>query len=77
MAHRARFMLDLALRAWSAATGRNRRRSGDGMEDVNVHDSDAQKPTDLDNPLHDAGSQKRIGDTIARLMRNAERKLPK
>jgi hypothetical protein len=47
------------------------------MEDVVVHDSEAQKPRDLDNPLHDAGSQKRIGDTIARLMGNAERKLPK
>jgi hypothetical protein len=58
--------------AWSAATVR-RVRSAVRRAGVIVHDPDAQKPQNLDNPFRDQGVQKRIGEFIARASaRNAK-----
>ena len=51
--------------AWSAVTARPNR-SAVRRPDVTIHDPDAQKPKNLDDPFLDPEVQARIGKFIAR-----------
>lgn len=66
MANLVRPFLRSALQVVSAVFGRRARAPSDRIQGVILHDPDAQKPKDLDNPFYDAGSQERIGKLIAR-----------
>jgi hypothetical protein len=76
MTSATRLILDSTQRMWSAMTGRTGKRSADRIQDVIVHDPAAQEPKNLDNPLHDAAAQGRVGDMIARATRDARHKAP-
>jgi hypothetical protein len=65
-----------ALRVWAAFIGTICKRSA-RIHGVFLHDPQADRPKNLDNPFHDAGAQERVGDLIARSTRSAERKPPK
>jgi hypothetical protein len=41
-------------------------RRSDRVPGVILHDPEAEKPKDFDNPFYTAASQERIGDLIAR-----------
>jgi hypothetical protein len=77
MAKPARSFFDAALRVWSAFVGTPFKRSADRIQGVLLHDPEAHKPRNLDNPFQDARAQERVGDLIARSTRSAERKPPK
>jgi hypothetical protein len=49
-------------------------RSAGRIQKVVLHDPEAQKPQNLDNPFHDARIQERVGDVIARSTRSADPK---
>jgi hypothetical protein len=53
----ARYLLDAVLRLFG--------RSG-GIQQCVLHDPEAQKPKDLDNPFCEVTSQGRVGDLIGR-----------
>jgi hypothetical protein len=66
MANLVRPLLRSALRIFCAVfVGRAGRRS-DRVPGVILHDPEAEKPKDFDNPFYTAASQERIGDLIAR-----------
>jgi hypothetical protein len=73
MAKQSRSILDSVLGCWSRWVGRNPRTSR-GVRGVVLHDPDAQKPKDLDNPFVDAAAQGRVGDLISRAHRGTEGK---
>jgi hypothetical protein len=66
MANLVRPFVRSALRLLSAAFARRARLPSDRIQGVVLHDPDAQKPKDLDNPFYTAGSQERVGNLIAR-----------
>ena len=65
MAKQARSIFNSALSFWSSLVGRNRR-TPQRLHGVVLHDPEAEKPKDLDNPFVDAEAQERIGDLISR-----------
>jgi hypothetical protein len=54
--------------AWSVVTGRGRLPS-DPFRGVFLHDPEAGKPKNLDDPFHDNKVQERVADAIARATR--------
>ena len=46
--------------------GQRSGRRSDRISGVILHDPNAEKPKDLDNPFYAAASQERVGDLIAR-----------
>jgi hypothetical protein len=66
MANLVRPAIRSGLRALSGVFAKLKRRPSDRIQGVIVHDPDADKPKDLDNPFYTAGSQERVGDLIAR-----------
>jgi hypothetical protein len=74
MANPARSLFNAALRMWSAFMGVNPGSSAGRLQGVVLHDPEAQKPQNLDNPFHDPGTQERVGDVIARSTRSADPK---
>jgi hypothetical protein len=59
-------LLRSALRIFSAVFVQRKRRRSDRVPGVILHDPNADKPKDFDNPFYTAASQERIGDLIAR-----------
>jgi hypothetical protein len=58
---------------WFALRGGDRERRRDGsLRGVFLHDPEARKPKDLDDPFHDNKVQERVAEAIARAMRPAE-----
>jgi hypothetical protein len=76
MAKQSRSILDSVLGCWSSWVGRNLRTSR-GLHGVVLHDPEAQKPKDLDNPFVDAEAQERVGDLISRANRGTAGKTKK
>jgi hypothetical protein len=74
MINAARSAFESALRVLSGLLSSNRHESDSRIHGVIVHDPDAQKPKDLDNPFYEAGTQERIGAFIARAIVPADRK---
>jgi hypothetical protein len=66
---------DSVLCLWSSI-GRNSGRR-QGIQQVVLHDPEAQKPKDLDNPFRDVSAQDRVGDLIGRAYPDLERKTKK
>jgi hypothetical protein len=66
MANLVRPFIRSVLRAWSAVVSRRASPPSDRLQGVILHDPDAEKPKDLDNPFYTAASQERVGDLIAR-----------
>jgi hypothetical protein len=66
MANLVRPAVRSGLRVFSAILAKLKRPPSGGIQGVIVHDPDADKPKDLDNPFYTAESQERIGDLIAR-----------
>ena len=66
MANLVRPLLRSALRILSAVFVKRKRRRSDRVPGVVLHDPNAEKPKDFDNPFYTAASQERIGDLIAR-----------
>jgi hypothetical protein len=64
MANLVRPLLRSALRILSGVFVRPH--PSGGIPGVIVHDPNAQKPKDFDNPFYTAASQERMGDLIAR-----------
>jgi hypothetical protein len=69
----ARSLVRAALQAWSAVTGRRPRRPAATTPRVVVHDPQAQKARDLDDPFLDEKAQERAAKLIARSARRAVR----
>jgi hypothetical protein len=76
MVNLARSFLESAARVVSGFLGGKTDRSADRIQGVVLHDPDAEKPKDLDNPFYDAGTQERVGAVIAQSTLSTERKSP-
>jgi hypothetical protein len=76
MVNSPRSFLESAARIWSGLLGREPDGADGRIHGVILHDPDAQKPKDLDNPFYDAGSQERIGALIAQSTLPTDRKNP-
>ena len=66
MANLARPLLRSASQIFSAIFTKRVGTRSDRIRAVILHDPDAQKPKDLDNPFYTAAAQDRVGDLIAR-----------
>jgi hypothetical protein len=66
MANLVRPFLRSASRLLSIVFTKRAGPSPDRIKGVILHDPDAEKPKDFDNPFYTAASQERIGDLIAR-----------
>jgi hypothetical protein len=66
MANLVRPFMRSALRVLSVVFARRARPPSGRIQGVILHDPDAEKPKDLDNPFYTATSQERVGDLIAR-----------
>jgi len=62
MANLAGTFFGPAARLWSALKKANRGASAGRVQGVVLHDPDAHKPKNLDDPFHDPAAQERIGD---------------
>jgi hypothetical protein len=70
MANPARSLLCSAHNAWLTLIGRNR--GSHRNKEVFLHDPEAEKPKNLDDPFHDAATQERVAKVIARAARAPE-----
>ena len=66
MANLVRPLLRSALRFFSGVFVKRAGPRSDRIRGVILHDPDAHKPKDFDNPFYTAASQERVGDQIAR-----------
>jgi hypothetical protein len=76
MPKQSRSILASVLGYWSRWAGGDLKTSR-ALHGVVLHDPEAQKPKDLDNPFVDAEAQERIGDLISRARRGTEGKAKK
>ena len=65
----ARSLLSTARQLWSAVIRGNPAGAPDRVQGVIVHDPDAQKAKDLDDPFLDAKAQERVAELIAQAAR--------
>jgi hypothetical protein len=70
----AHSLIRAARHMWSAVIRRNRAGTTDRIPGVIVHDPDAQKAKNLDDPFLDAKAQDRVADLIAQAARTDPRR---
>jgi hypothetical protein len=70
-------LLDTAKRVWSAVTGGAPAGASGMRQNVLVHDPDAEKPKNLDDPFHDPKVQERVAKLISQAAANAPRSKPR